>query len=238
MSKKNLTRAAAILGAAAAIAGPMTAASASASELPPYDCAIALPLLEQENPLLLAGIGCKDNTAKFVADHSESGAPQGGGNDSGVEIPDVPDIPDVPGLPGGGDHGKGDGEGKGDDGGHGNGNGHDNGNGGKGGDHDGRGGGTPTPKPDNTNGNGDQGSGDSDGTPGGNGNGDGGNTGSHGNDDKTNDTIDLAASEVDGAQLAQTGADDHAAPMLAAAGGLIAVGAGAMAFKRRQGAQG
>ncbi|MBD3004547.1 LPXTG cell wall anchor domain-containing protein [Streptomyces sp. 5-10] len=232
MSKKNLTRAAAVFGAAAVIAGPLTAASASATELPPYDCAVALPLLDQENPILLGALGCKDNTEKFTAEHAGSGDESGGGPDSGVEVPDVPDVPDLPGLPGGDDQGDGGDQTPapgdetptpqpGDDGGD-------------------QGEETPAPTPDPTdqsdqgdNGQGEDGPGKSEHAPGHDGDkGDEGNKGNKGN--KGQDTLELAGSEAGKGQLAQTGGDDSTGPMLAAAGGLIALGAGAVAFKRRR----
>jgi LPXTG-motif cell wall-anchored protein len=248
VSKKNLARVAAALGAAAAIAGPLTAANASAAETPPYDCAVALPLLDQENPIVLAALGCKDNTAKFTAEHAGADTGSGdSGTGGGIEAPSVPGVPDLPGLPGGGQDDGGDtptpaptptptpAPAPGDDG-------------GPGQDQGDEGDQTPTPTPapgDQGDGGGDQGGpGNSDAEPGtdkGDGPGKSENAPGHDGDkgdegNKGKDTIDLAGAEANKDQLAQTGSDDNAAPMLAGAGGLIAMGAGAIAFKRRQNA--
>jgi hypothetical protein len=75
--------------------GGLTATSASASELPPYDCALALPLLEQQNPMILLGAGCKDNTAKFLEKQQGGGgeetpAPAPGGDEGPGKSEDAP----------------------------------------------------------------------------------------------------------------------------------------------------
>ncbi|MBD3004550.1 hypothetical protein [Streptomyces sp. 5-10] len=76
---KYTTGALAVAGLATGLGG-LTATTASASELPPYDCAIALPVLEQQNPMLLLGAGCKDNTEKFL---EKAGGGQAGGDEQG-----------------------------------------------------------------------------------------------------------------------------------------------------------
>ena len=53
------------------------AAPAIAAPLPPYDCTVAIPLLEESNPIVLGAVGCKDNTQKFL---EENKAEEGPGN--------------------------------------------------------------------------------------------------------------------------------------------------------------
>lgn len=75
---KYATGALAVAGLASGLGG-MTAATASAAELPPYDCAVALPLLDQNNPIIVGALGCKDNTEKFLEQ-------KGGGADKGGDV--------------------------------------------------------------------------------------------------------------------------------------------------------
>ncbi|MER6605757.1 hypothetical protein ABT282_07530 [Streptomyces sp. NPDC000927] len=82
---KYATGALAVAGLASGLGG-MTAATASAAELPPYDCAVALPLLDQNNPIIVGALGCKDNTEKFLEQHQGQGDDKGGEQGGGVNV--------------------------------------------------------------------------------------------------------------------------------------------------------
>lgn len=55
---------AAVLAGFAGMAVLGAAAPASAGELPPYKCAVDLPLLQKEQPILLGGLFCEEKKEK------------------------------------------------------------------------------------------------------------------------------------------------------------------------------